>query len=81
MPRATQRGQISIIRAMPRDGSAAVADHAKNGMVNVGMKELTSAAAREVVEVSPTSFLAPEAEAVSDPHLDSSRTCRGEWLA
>jgi len=51
-------------------------------MVNVSMKELTSAAAREIVEVSPTSFLAPEAEAVSDPHLDHRVRAGGNgWLS
>ncbi len=41
LPSATQRGQTPRINATPKLNSAAVAAHAKNGMVNAGMNELT----------------------------------------
>src|ERR1700727_668037 len=40
-PKAPQRGQIPTISAIPSISSAAVAAHARNGIMKAGMKEFT----------------------------------------
>ena len=41
LPRATQTRQIPKIKAIPKKSSAIVAAHARNGIVDAGMKEFT----------------------------------------
>ena len=43
LPRAAQRSQIPNTRGRPNENSAAVAAHARKGIVDAGMKELTLA--------------------------------------
>jgi hypothetical protein len=43
LPKATQTRQIPTIKAMPKNSSAMVAAHARNGIVEGGMKEFTLA--------------------------------------
>jgi hypothetical protein len=43
LPRATQTRQIPKIKVMPKKSSAAVAAHARNGIVDAGMNEFTLA--------------------------------------
>ena len=48
LPIATHTRQIPKIKAMPKKSSAAVAAHARNRIVEAGMKELTMAVASRV---------------------------------
>ena len=41
LPSALQRGHNPAIRSTPSTNSATVAAHARNGIVEAGMKELT----------------------------------------
>ena len=59
LPRAAQRSQMPSTRARPNASSATVADHARNGIVEAGMKEFTCA----VYRMNP----AIQTEAVGDP--------------
>jgi len=43
LPRAIQTRQTPKIKVMPKKSSAAVAAHARNGIVDGGMKEFTLA--------------------------------------
>jgi len=53
LPRATQRKPMPLISATPKNSSAAVAAHARNGIVEAGMKEFTSAVYRTKCAKSP----------------------------
>src|SRR5260221_12724580 len=54
---ATKRAQIPRTKATPRKVSATVAAQARNGIVNAGMKELTSAAySRKCLKLSGPAF-------------------------